>query len=1409
MAKTIIYKDGKDTGEATGPDESYAPWIGRQLAIGLGETPGSFATLAGLLQAGTGYLWDRKGGPTDTEGNPVGKSNFHEYMLNPEGGKEKLDAYNKDVLDKVKAARPNASPEEINKRFEEIQKHSKKYYEETTPFYRPAIAFGRKWGQRTNEILGDERLPGEKTQADNLLNIAGGAAPMPARGVLGAVSTGVGKVAGRTAGKVATNVVEAATPVTFIPGGASKAEIATRVGANIALPAAVDQGVRAYKDDPSVVADAVGSVKDFYTKDDGSADVTRVGATGIVGTILGGLAARRRGYLGGTKIQPPSAGPTSQSMTEAINPVVNPTKMELARAGSDVEPAKVMAEQMGHVPDAVDAYMTQLNRTGRGMPQADHANWWATKVTPIVEQFTREDPAFINKVTQHFADKYRSWGDTEAIARTTKQLNEAQAELATAQASRRPNAAKIQKLQDDVNAFQAEQTMRRHDADPNLRHSMMTESRADVQARLRQSSQDPKIRQIEAQLHSRYDDIFDEAVAGFTMSPSEAHRMKMDVRKGNYHLTDNPLAQKSWIERTGAKFKDAYAPHLVNSDPNTVLSLYRSATRDKVRKGYMNASGESRYSPAPGFEPHPRVNNPTDPFAELSNMSQRVRQAIAQNKAMSDYTDMMKAAPKNANEKYLEVVATIPEHQIRDKLNWVQDKLDGKGNTAGFHYAYRSEGGSLILVRHNEKHIDEMLKFAPAAVIPVMNETRKLTQAMFTGPGAPSFGLFTSNIYDMLTGSLLRHRNMAYGPISYTAARMFGMGSVNARVISAIAAGPEAIINVFASYPYYVIKAAISEFGGNILAKRWEADLAARTGIGKIPGAQQILGPLAKAMSQAYDTSWTNLTKMYKTGHVANSSDEILSTIQKINAITAKRPEYKAVANSYLSMLQVMMDAPKTMALSQNLPLFRREVAKGRKLSQQMSEDFIKDQARIIGGDMARISGNPAIQKIVSVLPWSNPAQQSLRYMKQRIKEAPVENLTRLASFGLVAAWAYNQVGSDKESNNWFYNELPNEIRSRNIPIPNPIRFLPRMMGIDVPRGTPQQENILIPITPEMMVWVLPVIHFMRGVGAIENKDVVVPQTLSDDMKQARDAVFGLATPPLVQGIAGQFGKKVELGKLTGGESPFRDIKDFNFGGANKDKMSPQSRIAHSWYDTFNGAFGTVLTSMLEGVNVGDIHTRTKGGSVEKGIAEGASKVGTSLSIGSPVTHHIWPETSRRYIYTPIAEKLQKDMAVLKNGVEAQMSAEPGVRRALTPNARINTLEKTNVAEGAVVGSPVGDPNVRALMAQVHVAFFSGPYLKLKEARDVARSQHQAMTVGTDPSIPQSPLQRHIAAQGQAKKINDLDRRMYTIYSDQWKVMKTSPNGKAFEAKYGPLTPENLTKAIQESSRQAGDERPR
>jgi hypothetical protein len=503
------------------------------------------------------------------------------------------------------------------------------------------------------------------------------------------------------------------------------------------------------------------------------------------------------------------------------------------------------------------------------------------------------------------------------------------------------------------------------------------------------------------------------------------------------------------------------------------------------------------------------------------------------------------------------------------------------------------------------------------------------------------------------------------------------------------------------------------------------------------------------------------------------------------------------------------------MFLSQNIKMYKRELAKGKQLAKYVNEDFIANEARMIGGDLARTSANKYVQGAMSVIPYGNVALQSARYTAHRVRANGIEGAARLGALGVATGWAYHYVASDPKTADWYFNQLPQEQRLQSLPIPNFIRHARRMMGEDIPYDDPSKEFILLRMPPEMLPFVVPVMHGMMALGLINTGNVQVPPTIEKDIGGMVDQLFGLSLPPIASATAAAFGQKVEPSKMIHGESPFREIRDITFGGINKDKMSPQSRIPHAWHDVFNAMFGSVAGTLLEAGNYGDIIYRSRGGDFGKAVAEGTKKFAVERAARVPYTqaihdlpgaNHIWPDVNRRYIYTPPTQDYQEKMNTLRK-VNSQWGAELGLRLGLSDRGGVNTTDIVG-AETGNAGAPVADPDVQGIIAEVHLQFFQGPILMLQKERTQERKIHEALTIGPHTGQPEAPLARFKRAQEQAKKVSDLDRELYNLFQDSWKEIKTGPNGKAFEAKYGPLTPENLLKVAQGSAREGGTKPP-
>lgn len=1398
MAKKVILldKEGKDTGEAVGPDEGYAAWLARQAAIGAAETPGTFTTLGGLIMAGKDYL---TAGKDD-------KRSFGEHLLDPEGGKEKLQAYDQDLFDKILQKNPEYTPEQANERLDYLRKHSNRYFRETAPFYRTGVSFGRRWGLGVNDFFGDPRTPSERTLADDVVNVVGGAIPVPGAGGIAKATGTVGeKVAAKLATsaplRFATNVAEAVTPATVIPAGATAGEIAARTGVNAGIGVTANQGIRAYTGQPSVINPTETPATEPLKKDDGSGDIAAIGAAGAVATVIG--ARYYKNIIKGT-IKAPSAGLAKEAMEAAARP----DEVRWTSAlGSDLGPIESAAKKAGLASEDVQMLMDRAERVTGPMAKADSDLWVASRLKPIADAFAQGDPQEATKFWQHVTDRARIYREVQDLKDVDKDIADATKALSTAQnsrvASNNPAAAqaKLQKIaeaQAELSSLQREKATRLADTDPNLRPMMMEESRATVQARLNQSKNDPKIQAAERALIKRYDDIIDVGVKEGLVSPAQAATVKATVRRGNYSLSETPLTKKGWLESATAKASKMAEDHLVFPHTDGAIALYRGIRNSNFRKGYLTPDKKVKYiDKQPDWIPQPRTNNPANPFEELQFFSLRTRQAAAANRFMKEYFDAMKGSPGNATGRLVREVDRIPEKQVQYKVSSILEALDRK------HAPYRNayfDKGDLVIMEHNSRIIRDLFKFTPASVVPLLNGSRQWFQTATTGTLNPAWALIGVP-WDITMGTWLRNPHMAFGPVSGFAHNVFGRGSFMAQQISALAKPVDWAANM-ARLLYVVPKSVMTEAIGHQLSNRWATQLTTKSGvigqIAKLPGGEQLVRKVTDSMAKAYQESWVHLAKAYKVGHISNYSDELSSQMRQLEKLGTQMPMYKSALSSYKAVLSVLHDVPKQMFLSQNIKLFKRELARGRQMKRFVTEDFIANEARKIGGDLARTSGNRAVQAALSTVPYGNVALQSVRYTANRIRNSGLEGATSLASLGTAVGWLYSYIANDPKASNWYFNELPQDQRMQSIPIPNFVRHMRRMWGENLPSDDPSQEYFLMRVPPEMLMFTLPVMHGMMALGLIDSNKMAVPPTIGKDFKQTVDQVFGLGMPPVLQAFSAAAGYKVEPSKAMIGENPFREIRDVTYQGANKDKMTPQSRIPHAWHDVFNALFGTVAGTIMEAANYGDI-VGARTGSFKEGLVEGAKKLAVERTARIPYANHIWPDVNRRFIYTPYAQEHQEQMNTLRK-VNAQFANEPDLHYKENQTENIET-------EGGNVGAPVQDEDLRDLIQDVHENFFTGEMVQLQKERAEARKIHQSLTLGPggkgQPIV--SPLVKFKQAQEQAKKVNELDLEMHNLRQDLWKEMVTSPAGKAFEAKFGgPLTPDNLLKAVQQSSTQAG-----
>jgi len=1391
----IVYNEkGEDTGERTSPD----PWLMRALKQGgAGLIEGFGATLPTLYGlAGAGYEYATSDNKDLT---------FGEAMLSPEGRVRvrNLDAsIAKDIFER----NPGITDQEVNDRLMHIKKHSKKYYDQVTPHFRSGISFGRDVSRFAQDTVNDPRLPTERTQLDTLYNIVGSSG-VPLPGAVGAkaaqVLTRPAATAGQRAAKVGLNALELTTPVT-VPYTAG------RVAANIGVQEGIDQTFRITNDQPSVVEDAWNAVPlPRLTKDNGDADWKGIAVTGVgaAGTILAAMKLKQIV----TKPQGgPTYGPSAQQTIQDNNVNPEPMSQRVANLGSDTGAPLEYLRGAGVDGAPLRNAQVELEFNSGSMPTQIFENIYergllpdGRRIKPLNDtalEWRNSDDGFKNAVSDYINIRNRLHDEGEALSETNRSLAETTAKLQKAQNATTPNPTLIGRLTQEVADLNSELRARATDADPNLRPNLMGLSSQDARTRLASLQQNPKVIAMAKDLTDYYDAVNFTLAREGLISAAEAGKMRQHLRNGLTHLEDNPFNGKSWLQQKYMQYRGVVDPLSVYSEGRK--DLFRGHTERVYRKGYLDDTDKRVTKPnQQGMRFEPRPNTPYDPFTNAALFGLRASQAIAANRAKRSFVHQLIASPNNRNGEFGKIVERIPAHTIGARATEINTKLEdyAKGKLHIGHF----ENGDYVLTNINSPIVKRSFDFAPTATVPLLSGLRKTIQTTLTGALNPPFAM-VSVPWDGMMGVFFRDPKLVFGPISGAAARLFGRESYITRAIST-ASAPVDLAVILARLPVVATKRLMIEAFGPAteqLGKSIQQQLASQSGffgsLASLPGGNLVIGKVASSMAKAYHSSWTYAMKEMRIGHtnILLETDKLMKQVTSLEK--GATAEAKAVWNGYKSLLSVVHDTAKELFLSQNMKQFKRELRAGQHAIPDDIQKWIVNETRKIGGDFQRHSGNNFISSFMSTVPYGNVMLQSNRYIIDRARKHPKDVFGKLLMGAVLPVLYGNHYISTwgEEGANWLWNEQPPDRRMQHMYLPRPDIWFRRQMGEDIPF---KPEYVLpIRMAPEMIILSNPMMHALLGLGFFPNatKGAIVPPDVNRDLSGALDQVFGLSLP-FVAGPAAALGYEIKPGAIMRGDNAIRELRTNNFQGANKDKISAGSAIPRSFYDVVNAVFGVNMANMVAAANVAH-ETFKRTGDTAKSLKDAGDTALLKRQASLPMSNMLFPSVTRNYVYTPISDELNKNMAVLRQ-VHGQYANEP--MRMMNPRSRRNRVDDVRGEEMAAVAAPVDDPNLAAILNDVRNGLFSGKMTQLDRERQKLTATREGLQRGT--SATGTPLQRYKREQEITKQINDLDRDRYDLYQYVWSDIQSQYSTIFAKSYQEPLSPQSLLKAVQMSSRRA------
>ena len=1406
----VIYNaKGEDTGERLSNDSLFVQSL-RQGASAFGEIPTILPTLYGL--AGAAYDYGTSGS---------GKT-FGDNLYTPEGH-EKVKELDQRIFNQLKERNPDEDDEKLNKRLDFIRKHSSKYYDETTPYYRRGISFGRGWNRGVQEAVGEERLPSERTQTDALIgNLATAAVPLPlpagARGSINTLMTTPATSNLARAGKIAGNVAELTTPFTA-------PFTAKRYGLNVGVAETMDQGMRFATSQPNVT--------DYVKNDDGSYSAKAMAASGAAAAAAAFAVWKGKNIASivpGTTYGPSRAQTMGENLPIPGGDTAYYLKQGVRNIGSETGAPKQMLKDLG-VPDDIRARADVRMDQETGAMSLQHAENYAVRgifrdgteakyklvdTAKLVDELTPDD---LQLYKDSFVARNRIHDAIEGVRATNTKVGEAQNRLAREMAKTTPDPARLRAIYDELTNFKRELHARVNDTDPNLRPHSSTMSDRDAVAINVRAKNNPKVNELLTRFRQHHDDMALERYKAGVISKAAYIKERTHFRLGLTHHEENPLGGMSIVERKLAWAKNQWAPDQLNEMGRGRGILFRGATEREYRRGYMsdlyNKDNKAYELPRIPHQTGPaeaRVNAPFEPMQQMLINLIRSQQSISGNTATREWAHVALASPKNINGKYIKEVNRIPSHQIGVKANEIDKELAkaAKHNSRTGYY----ENGDFVIVQHGSPLVKQSFEFAPAAVVPILNEARKFSQAWVTGPIVKPFFALTSQPWDATAMAFFRNPSIAGGPFSAAmmkAGIAMGMKKENPIIqfLANSVAGGDFLINNAVRLPATFIKRVAIHMAGEAsvaAAKNIEQSLIRNSSTMAIwannAGLRPLVSQTAKILADSLQAS-----HMYQMAHMRIGQTNILSDVKGYERELTKMgknmlPQEQSWIAKYKNLFAMIHDTAKEMSFSTNKKLYEYELKKAYKSIPKETREAIANEVRTIGGDYQRHSGVQWVNRALSTTMFGNVALQGSRWVVGKMHKNPIATSYRLMMGAILPAiyGLHSITTSSPEAAHWLWNVETDERRLTGFYFWNPVVAVRRAMGHTEPFDKSQIWRISQ--SPELFAFTIPVLNGLLALGWLKHVGLpteevsrgrIVPPNTSRDMHAVIDGIFGQSLPPLNL-FGGLSGHEVKPSHLLYGESPLRKMPENRMSGANSDMMSPGSSISRTFYDTIGALYGVTAQHAVSAVNVGlETIQRPKGG-VVKGTGDALEHFITQEKASMTHSNMLFPDVARNFIFTPVAKELGKQMQTLAQ-INKQYSNQDAMRR------RGNTVDRLRNQPGVSVGEELDDPMLANIVGEIHTRLFSGQMNGVTKERIDARALHEAAQVGSAPD--KTPKERHMQAQQTALKVNKLDNMRYTIYQQ---VMGDLENrfGKQFLQKYGAkFSPEALLAATKLSARRA------
>lgn len=1396
-ADALGFEDAGDAFRRGGDaNEQTVSRLNRNMTAGILNLPSSVPSLVGLAGAGIDYA--TKGGE------------FGDHIL-AEGGDKRIQ----DDIERTTAAfrqmNPTASAEDMEAFIDQYMS-TDAFQKVMNENLRSGLNLGTAIDTWANEVAGTGKMPDEQTSLDDIQQIIGGSLvglpPSIASKIAGRITTKVGaRVAENAAVRAATRVGEALTPIT---APLTKENIA----ANIAGGAVVNQGIRAVQGAPTLPSDVVEAFVPPLEKDiaasrpedvplaasqidpmeqdgfDVEADKEST-ALSVSAAIFGlfGIANAR--------------GVSKSVRQLAKEPFVRGGATQLDQKAAQVAAGDRLSEGLGvktrakniiderapiydaikdahgqDVLDRVEAF-TDLHVGTSGEIAVQNARRHG-----MFEGITSRSVPIVSLRQMRSAMKpedYVVWRDgmyaKQALNDRTLQYNDYMQEMQTLNAqiasARLNNSNKnhVNALLRQQQDLQAKIDLVQTD-DPNARPSLDAWDMRTLQQKIKDFDSNPAAKKME-KMYRDADVLREYRVKGGTLTQAEADEW------GNRHpfhiyLHEDPGDAKTGLKRIGALWKhkqkrsDAGSPQT-----NVSLDKARDLDADKTLK----------------------VNNPIDPIDALDLETQRVVRTVQRNRVQTRIVDTLMASPwrdVHIRQEKVGGFSQFSDAQLRnaDNIPGLRKLIDNRAK-----YMKIERDGKSEFYSFGDPMLRQALEFAPASQIAGLNALRKGWQAGTTGKFAPWFAPKAA-LWETQAGMMLRREGRSFGMID-TYGRMLMRESEWANRILDKTIDPTAYLQVLNAIPRQLLWQAYGALGEKV-AKDLTTNSGMFAELARIPGGKQFMHKTATNMVRAFDQSVAGILTRHNLGNGAFLTDPFELATQYDQMIPRVNvPVVREALMGYSALLSSVHNAAKFAFFAQNYDRLARNTPGKKKQNGKVNPAALEkliNETRQLSGDMSRVGGSDAYNKIVSAMPYANVTVQSLRYLTQEVARHPGDVIPRMVQGVILPALigSYMMSNWDDDAREYWWNTIPTWKRISTIPMPTPETAMAWANGEEVPFS--RDAMVEVSMAPEYIPIAQAAMAAYKAIGLFGAADLVkgnrVPITAWDDLRTGFGTMVNLAMPPAISIGLAAGGQAGSIGDFVAGRGLTRDLRAPTFSGANSDKMNISSDVPRVLNDVIGavaGAAGQIAVQMYDAFDInqeaGDSFLTAANKALETGAFEVMSRVPDLPRAGAP----LWKSREKLYKYTPEAENVFKTIELLEP-VIGQVTVERD------RNGRQRMVEKIGTAQFP----EIADPMLQKMAFETQATFGRGKWKDLtKELADL-----NALLTSVDGSKAKFDPQQRNAGRNAILRNYQLVQSEQNMIINNWQEKMRNKYGDAFKSTYGiEWSPESFVEMVKSSAR--------